>query len=125
MPNGGDCRPQDDQTWAVPDEVAGLRVAKDPGGATLSWDSLAAQAGPSTVHDVVTGAIADLHASGSIADATCLADSEPLTVLLDDRAIAPDSATWYLVRGECPCGLGPYGADSMGVARGVPTGDCP
>jgi hypothetical protein len=123
--NSGDCDREDATIWSVPEEVSGLRLGKDPGGVMLSWNGVAAQAGPSAVHDVIGGGIADLHAAGSIDGAACLQDAEALTAWLDTRPTGAGDALYYLVRGDSSCGRGPYGSDSGGAARFPGAGDCP
>ena len=69
--------------------------------------------------------LVELHAAGSVDPAQCLQDAEGPTSWLDARAINPSEALYYLVRGECSCGQGPYGADSAGTPRLPSAGDCP
>src|SRR4030095_4844900 len=55
-----DCADSDPTTWAVPAEVTGLMVDRSdvgPNHVELSWNSLTAGAGTTTVYDVITGTL--------------------------------------------------------------------
>ncbi len=81
-------------------------------GSTVSyaWPSLAAQAGPATAYDVVTGALSGLAQAGGFADATCLASALPGTAYDDARPLPPPGdGAYVLVRGVNACGRGTTG----------------
>jgi hypothetical protein len=97
----------------VPAQVAGARFGADH--ATLSWTSLAAQAGPAVVYDVLRGALAQLPGGvGSGAAETCLATGTPTAQITDSSIPVPAAAYYYLVRGSHVCGDGTWGSPSSG-----------
>ncbi|RMF72995.1 MAG: hypothetical protein D6738_09930, partial [Acidobacteria bacterium] len=110
-----DCDDADPGAWAVPGEVTGLRVTRDPasGQTSLDWDSQQAQAGPGVRYDVVDGAVSELLADRDFSRAACLhaATGEPP---VDDGGLdpPPGDARWFLVRARNGCGQGGYGAGS-------------
>jgi hypothetical protein len=111
--NSVDCAPEDPTAWAVPAQVAGARFGADH--ATLSWTSLAAQAGPAVVYDVLRGALAQLPGGvGSGAAETCLATGTPTAQITDSSIPVPAAAYYYLVRGSHVCGDGTWGSPSSG-----------
>ena len=109
-----DCAPGDGGSWAVPAEASGLAFGVDK--ETLSWDSLASQAGPGTVYDVPRGKVSQLPA-GSGDDESCLASGSSDTEATDASTPATGTGTWYLVRGRNTCGAGTYGQASDGTER--------
>jgi hypothetical protein len=123
-----DCRLNDPATWEKPTFVSGLQVAPSvlgPDHADLSWDSLAAQAGPSLTYDVVSGDVALLRTAGGFQDAECLFVNAQGTVATVYRpAPGPRQVHWYLVRGANSCGNGSNnsGAPSQTGDRDVPLG---
>ena len=137
--NGEDCAPTDADVWGLPQVVTGLSFGLDPatGGALLSWDCQAAEAGPGTVYDVVWGTLEDLIAAmGSTDGATCADD--PGTPETDGNDVPDESmdcrpsfldverpgTLYYMVRAQNSCGTGSYGEDSRGNERTVGAGDC-
>jgi len=101
-----DCAPMDAASWAVPVEVAGLVVNPT----TLTWDSLAGQAGPTTVYDVITGPLSALRASATFSSITCLEEDNPTNGIVSPNDLpAAGDGFWYLVRAENPCGSGTWG----------------
>ncbi|HKQ62502.1 MAG TPA: trypsin-like peptidase domain-containing protein [Candidatus Polarisedimenticolaceae bacterium] len=106
-----DCAPGDPGAWAVPADVTGVavrRVSPGPDSVEISWGSLASQAGPAVVYDVVTGTLPSLRTSG-YSTAACLALDETGTSIVKSQ---PTSGAWYLVRAENACGLGSWGHGS-------------
>jgi hypothetical protein len=110
--NSSDCAPSDPTVWAVPTEVSGVAFATD--GVTLSWTSLATQAGPATTYDVVRGLVSELRVGGGAAE-TCLASGDTANQAADAAVPALGAAFHYLVRGVNVCGAGTYGAASDGA----------
>ncbi|MCI0656232.1 MAG: putative metal-binding motif-containing protein, partial [Acidobacteria bacterium] len=104
---GNDCDDTSGVVWQQPAEVGQLSVATtSPTG--LSWDSLASQAGPETVHDLVSGSLGPL-TSINFSLAACLQSSTAASYS-DSRANPPaGSSYWYLTRGRNSCGMGTYG----------------
>jgi Protein metal binding site. len=104
---GDDCNDASGMIWHQPAEVGQLSVAAtSPTG--LSWDSLASQAGPATLHDLASGFLGPL-TSINFSLAACL-QSSTAADYLDVRATPQQGgAYWYLARGRNSCGLGTYG----------------
>lgn len=119
-PDSLDCAPADASAWAMPPEIAALRV--DNAGATrLTW----ASQGSGFRYDVCGGGLAVLRSSGSASGATC--DANDLAVAQwDDSGAppAPGSGRYYLARSQNACGSGTYGLASGGAERS-PTSGCP
>lgn len=109
-----DCAPTDSGAKAVPGEVPSLMVSPATGFPTavsLSWASLAGQAGPALLHDVLTGHLAALRATGAYGDAACAVTDVPGTGAGLSQPLpspAPDG-WWYLVRAGNVCGTGTVG----------------
>jgi hypothetical protein len=112
--NLSDCRPEDPTVWSVPTEVSNVAIALDR--QTVSWASLAAQAGPVTVYDAMRGLVSQLPAGGGAAE-TCLASGTAVTQLTDATTPAIGAGFYYLARGKNVCGTGTYGTRSNGVPR--------
>ncbi len=109
-----DCAPNDAGVFAIPAEVAGLRISSD--GATLVWQSSQPVAGSATVHDVLRGRLGELPV-GSGAGETCVAAGTAGSSASDLEEPGLGAGFWYLVRGRNACGTGTYGVDSAGVTR--------
>jgi hypothetical protein len=118
--NAIDCAPNDATAWSLPAEVAGVGFAAD--GQTLSWGSLAAQAGPAIVYDVMRGQVGQWPV-GSGAAETCLVSDTAATQITDSTTPAVGAALYYLTRGANVCGIGTYGNRSNGTPRVTPI--CP
>jgi hypothetical protein len=117
--NNSDCALDDGGAFAVPGEVPSLAVGKGPAGeAELSWSSLSGSAGSGTVYDLATEALANLRANGGTGSSGSLACGVPGTTFSDGGALSPGDGVYYLVRGANVCGIGPWGFDSIGGARG-------
>jgi hypothetical protein len=113
-----DCAATDPGTWEVPTEVTGLQVNKStlgPDHVSVSWDSLATQAGSDVRYDVLTGRITHLHADEGFVRAECFAGDVPSTNI-DRVQPQPEppfpEGYWYLVRGQNVCGDGTWGDGS-------------
>jgi len=115
-----DCAPSDASAWSLPAEASGLVFGADD--QTLSWDALAAQAGPGTTYDLMRGSLAELPSGGGAAE-TCLAIDSPATQVSDDASPEIGAGFYYLVRGGNVCGAGTYGTTSGGAPRN--TAVCP
>jgi len=118
--NASDCAPIDPTAWALPAEIAGVGFSLN--GQTLSWGSLAVQAGPATVYDVMRGLIAQLPTGGGAAE-TCLTSDTAATQIIDATTPAIGAGFYYLTRGANVCGVGTYGNRSNGAPRVTPI--CP
>lgn len=111
--NGVDCSPTIALDREIPGEVANAAMA----GATLSWSSLAAQAGAGVRYDVILGGNGSLVPDGDTSGASCLAGNVTGTSTAAGPDPAPGQASYLLVRGRNTCGFGPFGADSFGSPR--------
>jgi hypothetical protein len=96
-------------------------VLDDGAGPTsLSWQSTGA-----TGFDLASGLLADLHADGGVAGASCLADDLPVATFDDSNPDPPPgTGRYYLVRAQDGCGTGSWGFDSMSQER-LPAAACP
>jgi hypothetical protein len=117
--DSADCAPLDAGVYAIPVEIAWLRLGPAHDG--LEWASAAPSGGPASVHDVVRGPLDVLPVGG--AGETCLASGSADTALLDGTDPNLGNGFWYLVRGRNVCGSGTYGVDADGTPR--VTGSCP
>jgi hypothetical protein len=118
--NACDCKPTDATAWEQPAEGSGLAIGKPPtggaGAVSLSWTSLAAQAGTSVRYDATTGLLATLRANGNFTGATCLANDLMTTTLSTTQTWPPPSGSlgyYYLLRGQNACGNGSYGNSTI------------
>ncbi len=109
-----DCAPNDAGVWAAPAEAGGLLVAADK--TTLSWTTLAAQAGPATTYDVLRGDAAQLPV-GTGPGESCLASQLAATSFASAADPGAGQGFYYLVRGRNTCGVGTYGSTSGGAPR--------
>ncbi|HET9481672.1 MAG TPA: hypothetical protein VFP98_07950 [Candidatus Polarisedimenticolia bacterium] len=104
-----DCAPSDPGVFAVPMRALDLRLVAAAGGLQLRWEDLRPSSGAATVHDVVTGSLEDLHATGGFSDAACAATQVAAASLEDPvPEPLPGSGVWYLVRGRNSCGTGTF-----------------
>lgn len=106
--NPCDCAVADPGSHSVPTEVANLAV-EDPSETTISWNSLASQAGQDVVYDLVSGSLNELKADHGYLRAACLAASLESSTYSDSRIPLADEGFYYLVRGRNVCGEGSYG----------------
>ena len=112
--NPADCASANPSVWASPGEVGDVAFAAD--WTTMSWSSLATQAGAGTIYDVLQGDLAEFPV-GSGAAETCLATDLDATSL-DTGAPPGEGAGWYLlVRGRNVCASGSWGTTSSGTLR--------
>ncbi|HYV20007.1 MAG TPA: hypothetical protein VFC25_13365 [Verrucomicrobiae bacterium] len=109
-----DCAPADASAWAVPAEVTNVVFATN--NQTVSWNSLATQAGPGTIYDLMRGLISQLPVGDKPAE-TCLAPDSGSTQFVDNATPAVGAGFYYLVRGSNVCGVGNYGTTSGGAPR--------
>jgi N-acetylneuraminic acid mutarotase len=109
-----DCAPTDPASFAVPDEVTGVRF--DPDTVTIRWDASGPTAGAGTVHDLARGFISDLPVGSAPAE-ICLGGDLSGAVVSDPSLPAAGTGFWYLVRGRNVCGPGSYGRQSDGGER--------
>ena len=105
-----DCAINDDTLLSIPTEVTDLNVDIVVTTTTLTWTDERPNSGSATVHDVITGLLSDLSATGTYGAATCLtADiSTPTTT---DPTLDPalNETKYYLARAHNTCGNGTYG----------------
>jgi len=115
-----DCAPADPTLWAVPPEVAGLRIEADR--TSLTWGPTAQEAGPATVYDVLSGVVPELPVDGAASE-ICLASDLSTSAATDPTLPAAGRGLWYVVRGRNACASGTYGRRSGGAER--TSGACP
>ena len=112
--NSTDCRPSDPTVWAAPAEVGDIGFAAN--GQAITLTSLAAQAGPATIYDVMRGRVSELPVGGGASE-TCLASGVAGTQVPDSTTPALGTAIYYLARGSNVCGVGTWGSTSAGTQR--------
>ena len=115
IPDACDCAPADGGAYDLPGEVGGIRF--DTGPDIISWNSLALEAGPGIVYDLLRGDLADLRDLGTIEDASCLAGGTSANSFEDLDLPLADGAFYYLVQARNGCGAGGWGSNSSGTAR--------
>lgn len=115
IPDACDCNPADGGAYDSAALVTGVVFAGDK--QTLSWDSLAQQAGNGTVYDIVRGDLGSLHTVGSIATGSCLGTTGTSVQRVDPDLPAADAGFYYVVRAHNSCGGGGWGAGSNGLPR--------
>jgi photosystem II stability/assembly factor-like uncharacterized protein len=115
--NNQDCAPADPSAFHAPGELAPIAVGRGSGSeAVISWPDASGSAGPATVYDVARGSLSALANSGTGASIG-LACSIATTSTVDAAAPAQADGFYYLVRARNPCGIGTWGADSLGDPR--------
>lgn len=115
-PSTTDCNDANPGVWAVPVEVAAVRVQKVSGSAAarLEWTSQDASAGPASSYDVVTGVLSELRADAGFARVSCLQAAHPDTPYDDVRPGPFGGAGWYyLIRAKNVCGTATFGRPGM------------
>ena len=112
-----DCAAADGGAFESPSEVWGVSVAADE--ETVSWASQAATAGTGTRYDVSRGSVAALRSSGNWSGASCYAQNQVVTTVIDTALPSTGDSTWYLVRARNGCGVGSWGNSSNGTARSI------
>ncbi len=115
VPDSCDCAPGDGGAYDFPGEIGGVRF--DAGPTTISWNSLALEAGAGTVYDLLRGDLADLRDQEMIENAVCLAGGTPTASFDDFDSPLLDAGFYYLVQARNGCGTGGWGADSSGTER--------
>jgi hypothetical protein len=118
-----DCAPDDPDAYEVPHEITGVGWADRT---NLEWDSDAPNSGVDVVYDVIRGLLSQLHEDGTTERAACLLRANDVIGTTKEDLERPGAGEgfYYLVRGENHC-TGPYGSDSAGTDRVLPTLDCP
>lgn len=108
-----DCAPLESGAFAIPPEVPDLSLGADR--TSLAWGSVAAEAGPGTVYDVVRADLDGLPLGGG--GETCVDSGSTDTTSNDAAAPDPGRGFGYVVRGRNACGVGTYGAETGGGER--------
>ncbi len=125
-----DCAPFDDTAYAVPGEVALIRVSPvAPGSNEVEWS--VGTGGTAHVYDVVTGLLSELPVGpggGSSESGSCAVSGTTATLALDP---AVGTGVWILVRAQNQCGAGSWGTERDNVSPPFPlltaraTATCP
>ena len=110
-----DCAPADGGAFDAPDEVGG--VGFDAYKATLTWTSLALDAGSGTLYDVIKGDLADLHATGDVSAAWCVGSASTAASYADAVDPDPDTGVYYVIQARNACGGSGFGSNSDGAPR--------
>jgi hypothetical protein len=111
--DGADCAPFNPAAFAAVQEVADLQVSTAP--TAVSWTGQAPACGSGTVHDVVSGGIAQLRADAGFAATACLAAGQSAATFMDSRPAPPSrDGYYYLVAALNACGAGTFG-DGTGL----------
>ena len=97
--------------WSQVPEVSNLVLTDST---TLSWDAVANPDGSQVTYGVVRGVLSDLHQTGDLSGATCLADYLTGIRVTDSTLPAPGQGVYYLVRGTSLCSKGTYGTGANG-----------
>ena len=117
VPDSTDCAPSDPSLWFAPPlvSVTGVRLsAPDGGAALLTWSSLAASAGSTTVYDLVGGSVGALGSAGGYGGvASCAARGATGSEWVDPALVLEGDGRFWLVRGRNGCGVGSYGDGSV------------
>jgi photosystem II stability/assembly factor-like uncharacterized protein len=115
--NNHDCALADPGAFALPGEIGTVILATGAAGETIvSWQGLAATAGPGTTYDVARGDIAGLPVSGFGASEP-LACGLPIPAATDPTVPPAGTIRYYIVRGRNACGAGSWGWSSAGNER--------
>lgn len=114
-----DCAADNPGAWELPAEVTGLMVHRStlgPDHVRLTWDPVAAQAGPGSACDLLTGQLSDLRADAGFLGTECL-DGDVYATEIDKVQRQPEpplpNGYWYLVRGQNACGWGTWGDGTL------------
>jgi subtilisin family serine protease len=110
-----DCAPLNGGAFDTPPEAAGLGFNADK--TTLTWASLAFEAGFGTVYDVVKGDLDDLRATGDVSAAACVASASSTASLSDPVDPDEGKGAYYVIQARNACGLSGFGAASDGTPR--------
>ena len=110
-----DCAPADGGAFEAPSEADGLGF--EPDKATLTWTSLASEAGTGTLYDVIKGDLDDLRATGDVSAASCVGSASTAAFLSDPLDPAEGTGVYYVIQARNACGLSGFGASSDGTPR--------
>jgi hypothetical protein len=110
-----DCAAADGGAFDAPVEVGGLGFDADK--TTLTWTSLAFEAGSGTLYDVIKGDLDDLRATGDVSAASCLGSASTGASLVDGLDPDPEKGAYYVVQARNACGESGFGASSDGEPR--------
>jgi serine protease AprX len=113
--NACDCAPADGGAFDVPEEVGG--VGFDADKATLTWTSLAFEAGTGTLYDVIKGDLADLHATGDVSAAWCVGSASTASSYADAVDPDPDTGVYYVIQARNACAESGFGSSFDGTPR--------
>lgn len=104
-----DCDSGDAGVIAAPKEVGGWTfVGKTT--TIIAWEDQAGTAGSTTLYDLVTGSLYDLHADAGFASIQCLAFDLPTPSHTDSRPLTGWNGFYYLGRAHNSCGISTHGA---------------
>ena len=102
---------------AIPAEVANFVFGPPLNNkANLSWDSLAAPAGPATKYDIMRGALDEFPVGAGVSE-TCLQNDLNGISFSDGATPSAGAGFYYLIRGQNLCGVGTYGTQSDETPR--------
>ena len=110
-----DCAPADGGAFDAPTEAGGLSFDADK--VTLTWTSLALEAGSGTLYDVIKGDIDDLRATGDVSAASCLGSASTAASVVDAVDPDPDTGVYYVIQARNACGASNFGSNSDGATR--------
>jgi subtilisin family serine protease len=110
-----DCAPSDGGAFDAPDEVGGLGFDADK--TTLTWTSLAFEAGTGTLYDVIKGDLADLRATGDVSAAWCVGSASTAASYADAVDPDPDTGVYYVIQARNACAESGFGSSSDGTPR--------
>jgi hypothetical protein len=92
----------------APDEVSGLALS-GKATTTVAWGDQSGEACSSTVYDLVSGYLYNLHADEGFTSIECFAYDLTDPSDTDDRILIGWDGFYYLVRSHNSCGIGLYG----------------
>jgi hypothetical protein len=111
-----DCAMADPTLRFAATEVTDVAVTHVPGTTTINWTDQGPTAGSSTVHDIISGLLSDLDATGDYSAAACLAADLSGSPTLDTTSSpAVGDGVYYGVRAHNACGVGSYGDSTLAV----------
>lgn len=116
-----DCAPADGGAYDTPPEAGGVLFAADK--TTLSWTSLAREAGTGTMYDAIVGDLDTLRTTGVVSAANCSGSATTATSLVEATIPSPGGGLYYVIQARNGCGLGGFGQATNGSPRTHP--NCP
>ncbi len=117
-----DCAVEDPTVFAIPCEIEGVIVSKNPDdGTRIDWTSAAACSGVAVRYSVYREPL-DTLTVGTSAEGGCWVDQQTATWTTDPFGPAAGTGRRYLVRAADSCGVGTWGRTTAGVER---TAACP